>query len=221
VQRKAQKAQKQIDRENKPSYSVITKGIKVELPFKKEYNQLVTPFAEGKPRIVVSDEMIAKIRKLVEAIIERKRGEAHHRIDYNNEYKRFYTGLLGEAALEQFLGIKIIDWSVGDSSVFNEADLKNSGLDIGIKTVEAWKFPVIHKQVKRPELINVKLDDKTVVFFGYASMSVLRNNQDDNFIISPLLRARGTKTGFYGFSELVEITDFAHLKKVYIKPGQR
>jgi len=187
----------------------------MNLPFKEEYNQLVTPFVEGKPRIVVGDDMIARIHKLVQAIIERKKGEAHHKIDYNNEYKRFYTGLLGEAALEQFLGIKIIDWSVGDSSAFNEADMKKSGLDIGIKTVEEWKFPIIHKQVKRPELINVRLDDNTVVFFGYASMTTLKNNQDDKFILSPLLKARNTKTGFYGFSELIQITDFEHLKKIY------
>lgn len=185
------------------------------IPFRDEYNELVTPYAAGKPRIVVLDETIEKVKILVQAIIERKKNESHHLIDDKNEYKRFYTGLLGEAALEQHFGINIIDWSVGNSVQFNEADLRKSGLNIGIKTVEAWKFPIVHKKVKRPELINVKLDDKTIVFFGYASIATLINNQDDKYILSPKLRARGTKSGFVGFSEIIPIDSFDHLINIY------
>lgn len=185
------------------------------LPFKKEYNELVTPYAQGKPRITVEPATICKINDLVKEIIQRKKFETHHLIDDKNEYKRFFTGLLGEAALEQFLGVDIIDWSIGDSSIYNEADLKKSGFNIGIKTVEAWKFPVVHKHVIRPELINVKLDDKTIVFFGYASKKSLESKQDDKFILSPLLRSRGTKSAFFGFSEIIPIKDYSHLMKIY------
>lgn len=182
--------------------------------YKNDYNKLVTPYATNKPRIVVDPLTIKKINELVRSIIDRKRVEEHHLIDFGNEYKLFYTGLIGEAAMEQYFGENIIDWSVGDSSFYNEADLKKQGLNIGIKTVEAWKFPIVHKKVYRPELINVKLDEKTVVFFGYASKKVLEENQDDKYILSSMLKARGTKSAFLGFSQLIMIKDINELKKI-------
>lgn len=38
-----------------------------------------------------------------------------------------------------------------------------------------------------------------------ATSNVLNNYQDDDLILDPNLRARGTKTGFYGFEQLVPI----------------
>ena len=46
---------------------------------------------------------------------------------------------------------------------------------------------------------------------GLATTDVLNNYQDDNLIIDPNLRARGTKTGFYGFSELTPIQSIKDL----------
>ena len=40
---------------------------------------------------------------------------------------------------------------------------------------------------------------------GLATSNVLNNYQDDDLILDPNLRARGTKTGFYGFEQLVPI----------------
>ena len=95
--------------------------------------------------------------------------------------------------------------------------MKKIGLNIGVKTVEIWKFPIVHKKPYRPELICVKRTDNEVLLFGYASMDILRRYQTDDFILDRNLRQRGTKSAFYGFSELVEINSFKELKSVYKK----
>lgn len=183
--------------------------------YKEEYRKYVVPYAKGKPYIEVDKEIRDKIIDLTQRIIIAKSIEEHHKHDNKQEFKRFYTGLLGEAALEKLFGIDIIDYSVGSSNYFNIADFHKQGLNIGIKTVEIWKFPIIHKHVKRPEIINVRRDDKTVVCFGLATIEVLKKYQNDNYILSPLLKARGTKTGFYGFSELIPINSYEELVQIY------
>lgn len=185
--------------------------------YRQAYNKYVVPFAENKPRIVVQDDAIRKIKTLAIDIVKAKITEDHHKIDSGKELKRFYTGLLGEAAMESLLGIDIIDYSVGHSNNFNGADICNHNIKVGIKTVEVWKFPIIHKNVSRPELINIRRDDKTIVFFGYATKRVLREFQNDDYILSSNLRRRGTKSAFWGFSELIPINSFDHLCEVYYK----
>lgn len=186
--------------------------------FEKEYKAYVVPYAPGKnssKRIIIPDEKIERIRLLAEQIASAKVNEKHHKIDGASEYKRQYTGLLGEAALEEFFGIDIIDYSVGNSKEYNVADLKSIGLDIGVKTVEIRKFPIVHKVPYRPELICVKRRENEVVFFGYASTEVLREYQTDAFILDENLKKRGTKAAFYGFSELIPVDSLEALREVY------
>lgn len=187
------------------------------IEYRRDYYKYVVPYANNKPRIVLSDNKIKAINTLATNIVSAKTFEDHHIVDHFNEQKRFTTGLLGEAAMEQLLGIEIVDYSVGNSNFFNVADLSKLGYNIGIKTVELWKFPIIHKSVKRPEIINVLRDGNSVICFGYASKRVLEQFQNDDYILSPSLRSRGTKTGFYGFSELIPITCLDDIIEAYNK----
>jgi hypothetical protein len=188
--------------------------------FEAEFERLVIPYApsiDSGRRIILPEEKIDRIRQLATEIANAKVTEAHHRIDGGNEFKRQFTGLLGEASLEEFLGIDIVDYSIGDSNNYDVADLNRSGLDIGVKTVEDWKFPIVHKNPIRPELICIKRDNNEVLFFGYASVDTLRKYQTDEFILDRRLRQRGTKASFYGFSELIPINSFEELQSVYNK----
>lgn len=185
--------------------------------YRRDYMKYVVPYAEKKPRIVLSEKKIEEINELVQKITSAKISESHHEIDSFNEQKRFTTGLLGEAAMEELLGVEIVDFSVGDSKIYNIADLSKLGYNIGIKTVELWKFPIIHKTVKRPEIISVLRDDRTIVCFGYASKRVLKLFQNDDYILSPSLKARGTKTAFYGFEHLIPITCLDDVIEAYNK----
>lgn len=188
--------------------------------FENEYKKYVVPFApdiESPQRITVPQDKITKIERLAKRIAEAKSIEKHHLIDNRSEYKRQYTGLLGEAAIEEYFGINIIDYSVGNSNIYNIADLNKVNLNIGVKTVEIWKFPLVHKKPFRPELICVKRKSNEIVFFGYASINTLKKYQNDNFILDNNLRNRGTKSAFYGFNELIKVDSFEDLIKIYNK----
>ena len=137
---------------------------------------------------------------------EKKKREKHRKVDKRHAVKRFTTGLLGEAAIEKLLGIDIIEWNIGLSRNYNHPDIPN--YKVGIKTVEYGKFPLIFKKSHDPEIICIvdsEIEGKVYVL-GLATVDVLRNFQDDNLILDKYLRARGTKTGFYGFSELKKIS---------------
>ena len=186
--------------------------------FEEEYRRLVVPYAPpiGSPRrIIVPEVKVEQMQIFAKQIAQAKMEEEHHRIDGASEYRRQLTGLIGEAAIEEFFGISFIDFSIGNSKKYNVADMKRVGLNVGIKTVEPWKFPVVHKDPYRPELICVKRKDNEVLLFGYASIDVLRLYQTDKYILDENLRRRGTKSAFYGFAQLVEINSFAELQQVY------
>lgn len=142
-----------------------------------------------------------KLSAYVKRMADAKAKEEHHKKDGYNEEKRIFTGLLGELALEHLFGIKIIDWSIGKSKDYHTPDIP--GYKVGIKTVEYGKFPIIFKKNYYPQIICVvKKDEKAVYVCGLAEVEVLNKYQDEELILSPNLRARGTKTGFYGFDKL-------------------
>lgn len=166
------------------------------------YEDLVTRYAKNFVPVVIPRDTIKKIEWLVLYVISKKMDEGHHIVDEDQEYKRFYTGFMGEAAVEILLGRDIIDWSVGDSSKYNKPDI--SWLNVGIKTVERNKFPVIPKKNDYGQIICIRSDKRDDVVFvcGLATPAVLNRFQSDTLIISQKLRDRGTKTGFYGFHRL-------------------
>lgn len=178
----------------------------------KSFAEYVHPYLERGPLVVVPPAKIKRIEEFVEAVIQAKQNEAHHQVDKHQSYKRFYTGTLGEAAVEQLLGVELIDWNVGNSNAFNQADLRSIGINAGVKTVEYGSFPVIHVYPKRPEIINVRITDSKVYVCGLATIDMLLKYQDVELIKSPSLRSRGTKTGFYGISELKPFYNLSGLK---------
>ncbi len=169
------------------------------IPMSADYQAYVEPYASSFNRIDVEPAYVARIEAFVGELIRRKSTEAHHRMDHNQEVKRFTTGFLGEAALEQLFGFPIIDWSIDDSKLYHHPDVP--GYRIGIKTVEFGKFPVIFKKNDYPQIICIRYQNHVYVC-GLATADVLNRYQNDDLIVDPRLRARGTKTGFYGFAHL-------------------
>lgn len=166
------------------------------------YDDLVVKYSDSFIRVLIPQEKVDRIKTLTEIIISKKLSEAHHQVDNSKEFKRFFTGLMGEAAVEQILSLNIIEWTAGNSNRYNHPDI--SEYNIGIKTVERNKFPIIFKHNTYDQIICV-LSDKipNLVFVcGLASVPVLNTYQSDELILSPQLRARGVKTGFYGFQYL-------------------
>jgi hypothetical protein len=161
--------------------------------------------------ITIPNSLTEKITSFVNNIIKEKSKENHHIIDNVSQFKRFYTGTLGEVALEILLEKQFIDWSIGPSSYYNKADLKKIFLNVGIKTVEYGKFPIISKINNYPEIINIKLNDNQVVICGLATLNVLKDYRKNSLVLDDYLRARGTKTGFWGLDKLIPFKNYMDL----------
>ncbi len=177
-----------------------------------EFNLYAVPFLSKCPAITFTEEEIRKTEAWAEAksFLKIYLQENDHIIDGDKEVKRNVTGQLGEWAVEKYLNIPFVDWSIGESITYNHPDI---GIKrVGIKTVEYGKLPVIHCKSYYPEIICVKKDNK-VYIAGLATPEVLNEYQDSSFILDKKLAARGAKTCFYGFSHLQSIENFRRTTK--------
>lgn len=162
---------------------------------------------------------------------EEKMKEPRFKMDGDQMVKRALTGFMGEAAIEALLGIPVLDRDdngrliVRDSRSFKTADLCKAGFNVGVKTVEWGKFPTIKRNVRRPQLVGFKLDDRTFLVGGFASMKTMRMFQSSSYVINENLRNKRThdgqieKTAFWGFHKLLKIRDLEGLKEIYYKKG--
>lgn len=175
------------------------------------YEDLVSRFAKNFIPVKIPKEKIDRIHNFVNQIIQAKQQEKHHAVDCNHEYKRFVTGLMGEAAVEELLKIDIIEWDIGNSINYNHPDIKKLG--IGIKTSERNKFPIIFKKNTYPQIICILSDKRPDIVFvcGLATPEVLNRYQSDTLVLSQNLLNRGTKTGFYGFHKLQRIQEWDYM----------
>ncbi len=177
------------------------------------YEDYVTKYSDSFQRITIDSDYVSKINSFVADLIKAKAEEEHHQRDPRSEIKRFTTGFLGEAALEKLFNINIIDWSIGYSGLYHIPDIP--GYRVGIKTVERNKFPIIFKKNDYPQIICIRSIQYSNLIFvcGLATADVLNKYQDDSLILDSNLRARGTKTGFYGFEHLIPISTINDLSK--------
>ncbi len=158
--------------------------------------------------------------------------EGRFAMDSGSMVNRATTGFLGEAAIEILLGIPVLDRDkdgkieVKDSRKFRGADLVKTGLDVGVKTVEWGKFPVIKRNVRRPQMIGFKIADRTFLVGSFATMKVLRECQSSLYIIDENLRNKRTYNGqiekiaFWGFHRLQRVASIDDLKKAYHRKGR-
>lgn len=152
-----------------------------------------------------------RIDNWVKKIIDEKMKEDVHQRDGSNELKRWRTGRMGEVALEILFNKKFTDWTIGKSENYAYADLKDIGVDVGVKTVDYGSFPLVHKHSRRAEIICVTRGNKVYVM-GLATQDVLNTYSDPKYVKTA--SARDRKTGFYGFDKLIPIRTLAELKKV-------
>lgn len=186
----------------------------------KTYDKYVIPYSKNFIKIYIDDKKIKEIETFVEKLILEKRNELHHKIDCFNERKRFVTGFMGEAAMEILLKVEIIDYSIGNSIIYHSSDLKQCGYDVGIKTVEYGKFPVIFKKPERSEIFLIKKGKNDLYVCGLATVELLKIFQDDELILSPLLKKRGTKTCYYNFKDLLRVKSINDLSNYRINKNK-
>lgn len=164
--------------------------------------------------IELHDNSLNRIDQFVKQIILEKTKEPHHKKDGNHEFKRFSTGTKGERALEILLDRTFIDWTTGNSNVYNRSDLRSLGLNVGVKSVELGKAPLIFKRSYSPEIMTIVINNRYILICGFASRAVLNNpdNQSMDAVLSPDLRKRGTKTAFVAFDKLHKFYSYRDLE---------
>ena len=186
---------------------------------KDKFTSDVVPLRDTFVSVTLSEEKILKVKRFVQQLIQAKIKERHHIRDPYNEEKRWTTGFGGEAACEKLLNLNIIDWTIGKSSKYHVSDL-NPTHNLGIKTVEWGKFHVIFRRSKDPQILVFKMTDREYLICGIASIDILNKHQDLNLILSPSLRAKGTKTAFTGYNHIKTIhkkDDIKQYSLEYIK----
>ena len=174
------------------------------------FEEQVSKIMDTAIKVEIDANYQKKIQDFVDELIEVKKEE--HKNDNKQEAKRFFTGFIGEASLEKLFNIPIIDWSIGESLAYQVPDIP--GYNVGIKTVEYGKFPIIYKKNDYPQIICVADTENrgTVYICGLATPEVLNTYQDVDLILSPYLRAKGIKTGFYGFEYLTPVKTLEDIK---------
>lgn len=165
----------------------------------------------GYERVKIDENEIKQLCSFAYKKSEAKGHEQHHKYDKVSEIKRNLTGVEGELAIEKILGIKIIDYTIGDSKKYHVPDLQAAGYLVGIKTVEFGKAPIVFKNSYKPEIICVKMDDTTILVCGLALPHILNHYQSIDLVCDSNLRKRGTKTGFYGFHRLIHLKNLCDL----------
>lgn len=192
--------------------SIVKMLIHLELPLSNMldlndlYQQRVATCAENFKKVYLNPVELRQLELLAAKIVPVKSMEASHRKDGTSELKRFTNGLKGELAVSKYLKMNIVNMDVGTSGEFDVPDIP--GYNVGIKTVEYGHFPIIPKVNTYPQIICIchPTANGVVYICGLADVETLTKYQHDDLILDPNLKMKGTKTGFWGFSQLKEVT---------------
>lgn len=178
--------------------------------------------------IPFSDDMLKKAERFTHEVIKEKRKERVHQRDGRNEYKRWMTGTLGELALEEFLGIKIHDPTIGHSSKYAIPDLSSLGIPVGVKSFRVGNFPLVNRITKIPFdlyreiesqiFVGIELKRKVAYLFGLGFPETLvaneRNPESNRYVKDK--NALDRKTAFidlpalHVFQSLDELKNLVH-----------
>lgn len=172
------------------------------LDLKDLYQQRVSNHASNFIKVVLNPLELKYITDTANAIARSKLSETAYKKDGASVVKRYINGLKGEAAVGKFLKMQIINPDVGVSIDFDYPDIPGYG--VGVKTVDFGHFPIIPKANKYPQVICICHPSRAEIVYicGLANVDTLNKYQHDDLILDPNLKAKGTKTGFWGFASL-------------------
>lgn len=169
----------------------------------------VSDFIFGCPMMRLEDTEMSRVDRASKEISHRKGqlrpGDEHYGSDGNAKGTRFTTGLSGEMAVLKYLGLdpyEYLDVEVGSSVDKHVADLREIGIDVGIKSVTFKNVcPLVPVAPLRPELMCMTIGN-TVYFLGLAPRWVQAKFSSMEFVKEEDVKEHGTKVGFYGFHAL-------------------
>lgn len=156
--------------------------------------------------IEITDEDIQKVLDFAEKMEKAKPGEAGYKTDNKNIAGRNISGKIGEIALEKFLGVPFVDYSIGKSKDYNVPDIEAAGYNLGIKTARLVSgVPYIPAKPKYCQVICIYDEDKKLVYImGLATIDVMKRYGDAE-LLPPNINP-SYKKGFGRFDKLIPIT---------------
>jgi len=170
----------------------------------KEYKKNMQKALENSLEITISQEQCSLIKNFGVKWSDNKLDDVglHYTADSNQIKSRSTRGYLGEAALENFLGMKFSDLDPMFSYSKNIPDLEPIGLRYGVKTNRPSNPFIIFKNSPYPEILITQSESSELKYhvLGLFPPSLL-NHPDftcDSLIYDDELKRRGTKTGFFG-----------------------
>lgn len=166
-------------------------------------------------KIEFTKEELDMVSRDIKKIIYEKQKETVHQLDSDKEFKRWFTGMLGELAVEKFLGVEFSDRTAGNSMNYNIPDMQPCGYNIGIKTARFPNFPVINRNIKTPQIFVFILENPyRAVVTGLADVDILKENlldkSNDDLVFAKSMLSR--KTAFSKFEHLKKINTLDDLK---------
>lgn len=158
-------------------------------------------------KVYITDTMRNIAKDFSSKIVNEKMKETEYIKDCNKIITRYTTGIIGEMAVLKLLGIdyRNVNIDIGNTKYFQFADLQEFGYNnVGIKTVEYGKAPVVFKNNRDHQII-VVIKGNYAIVCGIATPRVLDTYSTPELILDKNLRAKGNKVGFYGFNHLFTI----------------
>lgn len=172
----------------------------------------------------ITEKMVKEAEVFSKQIISEKMKESVHQKDPRNQWKRWMTGILGEMALESFLGKSFRDKTIGNSKRYDIPDLSPLGLKVGVKSFRVGNFPLVNRSKfsfpskKRTPLdaqifIGISQDCKTAFILGIGFDEQLYKNESNpnsqNYVKD--INALKRKTAFIEFDSLQTFNSFSDL----------
>lgn len=165
-------------------------------------------------KIFLNKDEVSHIKDLAkDCMIAKLTGKTKNCFNYKQEaaglYERWIRGFAGEMACEKLLNTEIIEW-VADDQSHEHPDILS--INVGVKTARTCDCHLLEKIQTYPQILcicdfNGKTEEGYVWILGLATPEVMMSHQDDELILSRKVYAAGYKTGFWGYDNLLDISN--------------
>lgn len=159
--------------------------------------------------IHLNEQEVNEMRQLAKDIAFQKMQLGYYQQDLAVLVNRYMRGLLGELAVEKWLGIPVVE-RVADQESHNHPDIQLIGW--GVKSYRSDMPPLIEKKQTYPQIFvrcdNNMIKDKEADCYitGFATPKLMMDNLDDNQVQDWHVKKKGYKSAFTGIDKLFPIT---------------
>jgi hypothetical protein len=155
---------------------------------------------EGCLRQAVTAQDVERAKKWAEASALNKDNNEDE-LDQTNRDVRDWHGQLGHVALDRFLSIDTVDWTIGDTRRYDFADLIKVA-NCGVKTATMDFLPLIGPKVlerKEPQIMALLNDEENMVYFlgVFSTQDILEHSSSEMFVEKKWNSMN--KIGFWGY----------------------